>query len=156
MFRASEIKMDVFRISKTINAPLRYVYDWCTDFRADDPKITGSKSQRIILQKTKKTAIYAQIYKREDGQQMVAVDIVTLKPFKSWHLDYFGEEDDETGEYNLFSLGKEKTRLDMIFKERWKTIANPPSKKEQIEGTSEVWDKYVSALERDYALSRKK
>ena len=36
--------MDVIRVSKTINAPLRYVYDWCTDYRETDPQITGSKS----------------------------------------------------------------------------------------------------------------
>jgi hypothetical protein len=46
--------MDVIRVSKTINAPLRYVYEWCTDFREDDPQITGSKSQRKVLEKTRK------------------------------------------------------------------------------------------------------
>ena len=147
--------MDVLQISKTINAPIHYVYDWCTDFREDDPKITGSRSRRIILQKTKKRVIYVQLYKNENGLPIVAVDLVTLKPFKSWHLDYFGEEDDETGEYHLVGLGREKTRLDMRFTEKWK-IANPPSKKAQIESTLRIWDKYIDALERDYALSLKK
>jgi hypothetical protein len=141
--------MDVFRVSKTINAPIRYVYDWCIDFREDDPKITGSKSQRRILHKTKKKVVYAQLYEGSDGKQKVAVDIVTLSP-RSWHLDYFGEEDDETGDYRLTSLGKNKTRLDMIFKEKWKDIAVIPSKQEQIDQTSRIWDKYVTALEKEY------
>jgi hypothetical protein len=141
--------MDVIRVSKTINAPLSYVFRWCTDFSEDDPKITGSKSQRKILQKTKKKVIYAQIYNDDNGQQKVAVNVVSLKPPRSWHLDYYGEEDDETGEYKLTSLGKNKTRLDMIFKEKWK-ISDPPTKAWQIQHTDEIWDKYVTALEHDY------
>src|SRR5271169_4859164 len=123
--------MDITRVSKTVNAPLRYVYDWCTDFRDTDPKITGSKSQRIILEKTRKRVVYAQVYQGADGSQKVAVDIVTLNPPHSWHLDYFGEEDDETGDYRLKSLGRNKTRLDMVFKEKWKNVASVPTLEEQ-------------------------
>jgi hypothetical protein len=141
--------MESYRISKTINAPLSYAFKWCTDFSEDDPKITGSNSQRRILLKTKKKVIYAQLYNDDTGQQKIAVDIVTLKPPRSWHLDYYGEEDDETGEYKLTSLGKNSTRLDMTFKEKWK-IANPPTRAWQIEHTNNVWDKYISALESDY------
>ncbi len=144
----------VFRVSKVINAPLRYVYEWCIDFREDDPKLTGSTSVRKILEKTKKKIVYAQLYKGEDGEQKIGVDIVTLKPPNSWHLDFYGEEDTETGEYKLKSLGRKKTKLDMVFKENWK-IPNPPSKKYQIEHTNIVWDKYVSALEKDYESGRK-
>lgn len=145
--------MDITRVSKTINAPLRYVFQWCTDFRNDDPSITGSKSQRRVLEKTKKMAVYAQIYQGSDGSQKVAVNMVTLRPPNSWHLDYFGEEDDETGEYRLKDLGGGRTRLDMVFKEKWK-IENPPSLEEQAKQTSEVWDKYVRALEKEYGATR--
>ena len=147
--------VDVFRVSKTINAPLRYVYDWCTDYRDDDPQITGSKRQRRVLEKTKKRVIYVQIYDGTDGKQRVAVDIVTLTSPNSWHLNFFGEDDDEEGEYTLKSLGRDKTRLDMRFKERWK-IADSPSIDEQIEQTSKVWDKYVAALEKDHRLRKNK
>jgi hypothetical protein len=40
-----------YRVSRVINAPLKFVYDWCTDFRENDNKIPGSRT-RIILQKT--------------------------------------------------------------------------------------------------------
>ena len=142
--------MDVTRVSKTINAPPHYVYDWCTDFREDDSKITGSKSQRKILEKTKKRVIYVQIYKGEDGKQKVAVNIVTLRPPNAWHLDYFGEEDDEIGDYVVKNLGKDKTRLDMVFKEKWKNVAKIPSIEEQTKQSNKSWDKFVEALEKDY------
>jgi hypothetical protein len=143
--------MDVFRVSKTINAPIKFVYDWCTDYREDDSQLTGSTRKRIIFEKTKKRAVYAQLYDGRNGKQTVAVDFVTLNPSKkSWHLEFFGEEDYETGDYKLTSLGKSKTKLAMVFREKWK-IPNPPSIAEQIRHTDEVWDKYISALEADYA-----
>jgi hypothetical protein len=147
--------MDTIRISRTINAPLSYVFNWCTDYREDDPKLTGSKSKRKILEKTKKRVIYAQLYNDENGEQRVAVDIVSLKPPNYWHLDYFGEEDDETGEYELKSLEKNKTQLDMIFREKWK-ISNPPTKAWQVQHTNDIWDKYIAALERDFNSEMKK
>jgi hypothetical protein len=147
--------MDVFRISKIIGAPLSYVYKWCTDFSESDPQLTGSKSQRMILEKTLKRAIYAQIYDGADGRKKVAVNVVTLKPPDSWHLDYFGEEDDETAEYRLKSLGRGKTRLDMVFREKWKKIERVPSIEEQIEHTDRAWDKFVVALEGDYNSEKK-
>lgn len=143
--------MDVFKVSKTINAPLSYVYSWCTDFQDEDPKITGSGSQRVIVEKTKKRAIYAQLYDGSDGKKKAAVNIVTLKPPSSWHLDYFGQEDDETADYRLKSLGKGKTRLDMVFREKWKAMAKIPTIEEQTTQTNRVWDKYVAALEKDYS-----
>ncbi len=146
--------MDVTRVSKTINAPLRFVYDWCTDFRDDDPRITGSGSQRVVVERTKKRVIYTQIYKGADGNQKVEVDIVTLQGPTSWHLDAFGQEEDETGDYRLKSLGRNKTRLDMVFRDKWKDIAKPPSKEENAKHTSEVWDKYKAALEKEYSKKK--
>ncbi len=72
--------MDVFTVSKNINAPLKFVYEWCTDFAEDDPKITGSKSQRIILEKTKNRAVYVVNYKGADGERKFNVNIVSLNP----------------------------------------------------------------------------
>ncbi len=140
----------------TINAPLSYVYSWCTDFRDDDTKITGSKSDRRILEKSKKRAVYAVIYQGTDGKEKVAVSYVTLRPPDAWDLEQFGEEDYETGSYRLKSLGKDKTRLDMVFKETWKNIAKIPSIEEQINSTSNGWAKFTAALESDYKRDSKK
>jgi hypothetical protein len=138
-----------FQVSKIINAPLRFVYDWCTDFREDDRKMIGSKRKRIILQKTKRRVVYTYIY-RSEGKIRNAVNIVTLQPPRAWHLDSPGQDCDETADYRLSSLGPKKTRLDMRFKERYK-IHGAPTREEDSKGLNEVWDKYVAALENDYA-----
>jgi hypothetical protein len=145
--------MQTIKVIKTINAPLRYVFNWCTDFREDDPQLTGSKGTRKILEKTKKRVVYAQLDPQEDGSQKIGVDYVTLKPPNSWHLEYFGEDDTEIGEYKLASLGKNKTKLTMTFKENWK-IQNVPTIAEQVASTNESWDQFVAALEKEYASTQ--
>ena len=137
------------RVSKTINAPLRFVYDWCTDFKEDDRKIIGSRRKRIILQKTKRRVVYVYIYRR-GGKIGSAVNIVTLQPPKAWHLDSPGQDCDEIADYRLSSLGPNKTRLNMTFKERYK-IRGASASEEDAKDLNEAWDKYVAALERDYA-----
>jgi hypothetical protein len=145
----SYTKSHSFRISKVIRAPLGFVYEWCTDYRESDTKITGSKAKRKILLKTSRFVIYTSSYKSR-GKSMTGVNIVSLHPPKRWHLDFLGDEDDETGQYRLTSLGRRKTRLDMSFTEHYK-IRGAPTKSQDMKHTNEIWEKYVSALEREYA-----
>ena len=139
------------RVSKIIHAPVRFVYNWCTDFRKDDNKLSGSKTRRIIVQKGKRRVIYISAFKWA-GRSRYGVQIVTLRPPNRWHLDYAGEDADEVGEYQLTKLAPRRARLDMTFKERYK-IRGAPTRKEETKQTNEVWDRYVAALERDYSRS---
>ena len=141
-----------FHVSKTIMAPLRFVYDWCTDYREDDTKITGSKAKRKILLKTKHRVVYATNYKSR-GRPRSAVNVVTLHPPLSWHLDFIGDDDDEVGEYRLTKLAPKMTRLDMTFAENYKT-RGAPTTAQDVKHTHQVWDKYIAALEKDYAKNR--
>jgi hypothetical protein len=141
-----------FHVSKIIHAPIRFVYDWCTDYRETDPQITGSKSKRKILMKTKHRVIWIVSY-RSSGRRRSAVDVVTLHPPKAWHLDFIGNEADETADYTLTPLGARKTRLDITVKVHYK-IPNAPSEVQDVKGLHEAWDKYAAALEKDYGRSR--
>jgi hypothetical protein len=143
------LEKHTYHVSKVFNAPLKFVYDWLTDFREDDNQITASKTQFKFLQKTKRRVIYLSTLERE-GKTVSAVKIVTLHPPKAWHLDYVGEEEDAIGLYKLTRLGPEKTRLDMTFKEKYK-ISDAPTKEEDRNHTDQMWDKYVATLEKDYA-----
>jgi len=141
-----------YHASKVLNAPLSFAFKWCTDYREDDPRITGSKNKRSILEKTKERVIYTIRYKSGE-KTMNAVNIVTLKPPKAWYLDSRGDEDDTIGEYRLTSLGSRKTRLDMTFVEYWK-ISNYPGKSEYLSDIYRIWDKYAAELERNYRRHR--
>ena len=150
--RGMYTKSHTLNVSKTIRVPLRFVYDWCTDYRESDPKITGSKSKRKILLKNKHRVVYVVNY-RSRGKSRSGVNVVTLYPPKAWHLDFTGDEDDEVGDYVLTSLGSRKTRLDMKFKEHYK-ISRAPTQAQDVKTIHELWDKYVAALERDYARKK--
>jgi hypothetical protein len=97
-------------VSKTINAPLPFVYSWCTDFREDDNKITGAKSRISILQRSRTRFIISVKYKN-DGKTMSAAKIVSLMPPNAWHLDWIGDDDNETGDYRLTGLGNRGTSM---------------------------------------------
>lgn len=75
-----------------INAPLDFVYPWCTDFRNDDPNMTGNKNTRRILEKTEERVVYTVDYR--DRKSKGRVSVVTLKPPNAWHLDTAGNEQD--------------------------------------------------------------
>jgi len=141
-----------YRVSKIIDAPLPYVYEWCTDFREDDGKITGSKSKRKILEKNERRVIYTVDY-TEDGMEKGHVSVVMLNPPNSWHLDTAGDDmEQETGDYKLTKLGKNKTRLDMVFKVNYgKAVRKIPTPKELADDSDEFWDKLVNGLRQDYA-----
>ena len=82
-------KVQVIRVNRVIKAPLKFVYDWCTDFRETYRKIIGSARKRMIIEKTRKRVVFAQVWNESEGKTRVNVDIVTLSPPDSWHLDMF-------------------------------------------------------------------
>ena len=152
-------------VSRTIRAPLRFVYDWCTDYRESDPKVIfGSKSKRKMLVKNKDRVIYVQNYASRD-KPTSAVEVITLHPPNIWHLDsivvsltgsrVIGVESYEVGDYVLTSLGPRKTKLVMKFMENYE-ISKAPTKADDVALTHRVWDKIVPALERDYARKTKR
>lgn len=142
--------MATYRVSKTINAPIKYVYDWATDFTDTDNSLWGGKYPRIILHKSRKNAVYAYFSKGADGKAKLAVRFVTLHPSTySWHLDYYGEQALETGEYKLTKQGKTKTRLNIVLKNKRKQDKGP-SAQELEKNANFVWVKYTEALEKDY------
>ncbi len=146
-------KTQTYHLSKIIEAPLPFVYDWCTDFREDDGKLTGSTRERKILEKTQTRVISTQSY-MEKGKEVGYVSIVTLKPPNAWHLDTAGNvREQETGDYKLIRLGKNRTRLDMVFQVEYGGGARVPSKKWWEDDSHKFWDKLIVALMSDYAKS---
>lgn len=140
--------MNVFKLSKTINAPMKFVYDWCTDFAAVQAAVPTAP--RKVVQTSRKRIIFIEIYEGADGGQKAGVDIITLRPPRSWRMEYIGEENDEFAEYTLSQLSKERTRVEASFRNRWKgsfSLSTPQKRK--IE--SDLWDRYAAAVELAYS-----
>ncbi len=138
------------RVSRIVAAPLRFVYDWCTDFREGDYRISGSKSRRRILEKTKERVIYTT---KEKGKSAGSASIVTLHPPDTWHVDSIGDQRDVAGDYRLARLADGRTKLDIVFRVKQKSSA-APSRAEFFQHINAIWNKYATTLEKDYRSAR--
>jgi hypothetical protein len=143
--------VETYRASKTFRAPLDFVFGWCTDFREDDGKMTGSKATRKFLERTDKRIVWSVEYK-EKGKLVDGIRVVWLHPPNSWRLDTCGDHR-ELGEYELTPKGKNKTRLDMKFKISYDSKDEVDDRKKWEEEVSEEWDVFRRYLENDYKAS---
>ena len=141
-----------YKLSETFDAPQDYVFAWCTDFREDDNKMIGSKTERKILEKTPERVIWRVRYKDGKGYTE-GVRAVWLNRPKSWHLDTCGDGR-EVGEYKLKAIGKNKTRLDMKFVVTYDSKDEVEDKDEWEEDGVKHWKIYRKALEADYKAGR--
>lgn len=149
-------KKFVISITKNIKAPKDYVYNWCTDFREDDPKITGSSSKRIILEKKQDRAVYCAVSKDKQGKVHGRAYVVKLRPPNSWFVKAYGNGFDTTGQYKLARNSDNSTRLSITFEQTYYNTDAMPTYHEKKLDSEKSWGKYVSALESDYHHSNQK
>jgi len=140
-----------YKIAKTFNAPIGFVYSWCTDFRGDDLTMIGSKNVRNIHEKTGKRVIWT-VEGEKPAAKTDPVRVVWLSPPDSWHLETCGDGN-EIGDYKLTPVGKNRTRLDMTFTETYRSKKGIPSKKELKAEAVDHWKTYCRFLEQDYKKS---
>jgi hypothetical protein len=143
-----------YHISKTFNAPLDFVYAWCTDFREDDSRMTGGKTRRHFLERTKDRIIWTVAY-QDHGKKVEGFRVVWLQPPDAWKLDTCGDGR-ERGDYKLKARGKNKTMLDMTFKVSYDTKEEVEPRKTWEGDSMKSWDAYGRHLEKDYRASLKK
>jgi hypothetical protein len=141
-----------YKLSRTFNAPLDFVFQWCTDFREDDNKMVDSKTRRTFLEKGKNRIVWVVNYK-EDGKEKEGIRAVWLQPPNGWHLDTCGDGR-EVGDYRLKSMGKNKTRLDMVFYQTFDSKEEVENPEEWEKDSTKHWATYADYLEKDYAKSK--
>ena len=146
--------VETYKVSKTFNAPLEFVFSWCTDFKEDDGKMIGSKTKRHFLEHTRKRIIWTVNYK-EEGEVREGVRVVWLRPPDSWHLDTCGDHR-ELGDYKLTPVSKKKTRLDMVFHMVYDDPNQVIDRQQWEKESLEEWNAYSQFLEMDYKASTKK
>ncbi|MGP8124961.1 MAG: hypothetical protein ACLQEQ_03715 [Nitrososphaerales archaeon] len=140
-----------YRISETFDAPKDFVFNWCTDFREDDYKMTGSTARRRFLERTKERIVWIVMYK-EGKRTVEGVRAVWLKPPNSWHFDTCGDGR-EVGDYTLQELKNGKTRLDMVFNVTYDDPSEVENRSEWTKGARKNWYAYRKFLEKDYKES---
>jgi len=140
------------RVSKVVHAPLKYVYDWCTDYRADDWRLRrkgGDKLTFRVLRVSPHRVIRIRLHPNASPDPEIAVDVVRLDPPSDWHTDQIDEEDRMALDYHLVKLGPRTTRLELLVTERWVT-RDFPTRGELRRRVSATWDLFSAAIEERY------
>ena len=142
------------RLSKVIDAPLAYVYDWCTDFRPDDAKLEGgAKRRHRVVKVSPQRLVRVKAVDKGAENPVMAVELVRLHPPDAWHKDTIGEGDLDSMDYKLTALGPNKTRFTLSIVERW-MVPKFPKKAEWLRSANEYWDELVQAIEQRYRSGR--
>jgi hypothetical protein len=140
------------RVSKVVNAPLRYVYDWCTDYRIDDYRLRRKGSSKLrfrVVRVSPHRVVRIRLNPKGTSDPDIAVDVIRLDPPSDWHTDQIDETDRMAIDYQLVKLGPKTTRLRLLVTERWVT-REFPTPTELRARVSATWDRFATAIEERY------
>ena len=137
-----------FRLTKWFRASLPDVYAWCTEFRDDDPELSG-----VRLRTRKVIRREGDLIEMEETGSMafpfVARYRIRLRPPDGWEADARSNMGHTHNAYRLFS-DAEGTRLEMTFDVRltgpYRLFA-PFAKGFIVRKISREWDDYVRAMQ---------
>lgn len=139
--------------TKTVDAPVRYVYDWCTDYRSDDGRLSKSKTRFRFVRVSPRRLVRVRFANTGAKDPKVAIELIRLVPPNAWHKDTIDEIDLDSIDYKLTALGPKKTRVKLVIVERW-LVPKFPRKPVWLRSSSNYWDKLVLALEERYRSGR--
>ncbi|HTT14256.1 MAG TPA: hypothetical protein VMG81_00515 [Thermoplasmata archaeon] len=140
-----------YRITADFDAPLAFVFDWCTDYRTDDAARAGEHYDRRILQRTAREVLYEDLWWEPDGWRWRRTR-VALRPPDQWLAESRGNYRDARIEYRLTELPRGRTRLALRMRRRpVPDHPGQPARGPFERGLRTLWRHYRTALEADYA-----
>jgi hypothetical protein len=142
-----------FRLSKVVEAPARYVYEWCTDFRADDGKFSRRKPRFRVIRIAPNRLVRIRQSPAGSKPASLAVEAIRLRPPNAWHLDQIDESDLEAVDYRVRRLGPRRSRLTVDITERW-MVPKFPTRRQCQASSGAFWDQLVAAIEQRYRSGR--
>lgn len=141
------------RLVKLANVPVRYAYDWLTDYRPQDGRFSRLHPRYRVLRLAKDRVVRIRIHQDESRDTHVAVDMIRVSPPDRWHVDQIDEDDFNTGDFKLTAVTPRKTRIEVAILERWMTPTHP-SRSELRDRLDVYWDRIIEGLESDYREGR--
>jgi hypothetical protein len=141
------------RLSLAIRAPSRYVYEWCTDYRTSDSRLSRARVTFRVIRISPRRVLRIRVHRGRGRDPAIAVDLVRLNPPHSWHLDQIDETDRQSLDYRVAAMGRARSRLHLLVTERWVT-PDHPTKEELRAQVAATWARFAAALEADYRAGR--
>ena len=99
------------------DAPLEFVFSWCTDYRPDDSRLAGEHYERWILRRDRNRVIYEDLGRGWDGWRWRRNDVHLFPPDR-WHADSLGDVRDARLDYRLRRQSDGGSRLDLTMRRR--------------------------------------
>ncbi len=132
------------------DAPLDFVYRWCTDYTPEDAKAEGEDYERRIIRRTSREVVYEDLVDTKGGWRW-ARHVVTLAPPNRWHSESVGSHRAISLDYRLSKLPEGRTEMIMTARRRPTSIgAKNPSKSLWQRDVGRSWKLFAKALEREY------
>jgi hypothetical protein len=139
-----------YEVRSTFQAPLSFVYRWCTDYTPKDARYSREGYDRRILQRSHREVIFEDLYDTKKGWIWMR-RVVRLLPPDRWHADSVGSDRALSVDYRLSKLPGNHTQLTIRARRRPYGIGlkNPP-KSQWERSVATNWRRFGRALERDY------
>lgn len=142
-----------YRFRVTFNAPLPFVFRWCTDYQPSDPRLEGESFRRRVLKRTARTVVYEDLEEASGGWAWRR-HVVSLRPPNRWHSDSVGNYRDFVLDYELRELRGGGTELRFVGRRRPAVLGGPnPSSREFGRSMDATWKRFRRQLESDYRRS---
>ncbi|MGD0249408.1 MAG: hypothetical protein ABSB97_00720 [Thermoplasmata archaeon] len=139
-----------YEIRVSFDAPLDFVYRWCTDFTPQDSQYETEEYQRRILRRSSREVVYEDLEDTKDGW-VWSRHVVRLLPPAHWRSDSVGTLRAYALDYRLKRLQGNRTQLTLKARRRPYGIGKKNPRKAQWErSTTAAWKSFARALERDY------
>jgi hypothetical protein len=140
----------LYKARVTLRVPLSFAFRWCTDYSSSDPPLEKGGYRRKVLEKSRQRRVFEDLYTRKTGWVWSRA-VITLHPPNTWHDDEVGNYADWSLDYQLTSLGPDRTELLIQGYRRPAVLgrANPPNDA-FVQAVAHAWKGFGRALERDY------
>lgn len=139
-----------YEVRATFDAPLDFVYKWCTDYSSKDGRYDGEGYARLILRRSARRVIYEDLEETQLGWRW-SRHVVRLSPPNRWHSESVGSHRDIALEYRLSMIPGNRTQLTLRARRRPSGIGGRnPSKTKWERSIAANWRSFGRVLERDY------
>lgn len=153
--RSTDSEWRSYRVVVDFRVPLRFAYQWCTDYGPDDPKYSGEDRsihlERRILENSPRRVVFENLYDEGGGWAWERC-VVTLRPPGRWHCECRGNYLESILDYVLTATATDRSRLDM----RWHSrpvgrMAGGPPPPHVVEGlVARLWRRRRAAMEEEF------
>src|SRR6266581_4065683 len=98
-----------YHVTVSFQAPLDFVFAWCTDYTPEDASLEDESYTRKVIERTPRRVVFEDLEETDTGWDWSRA-VVSLRPPSRWHMDGVGNRVDVVADYLLTKLPDGRTR----------------------------------------------